>query len=172
MRFIPIIFFLLVAILLVAVTNMEENPNFMPNMIGKAAPEFSAPDLFTGKSITKKEIITKPIIVNIWASWCIACQAEHELLLKMKADALPIIGLNSGDKAEHAKKYLADNGNPFEKVIHDPRRELQINFGATGAPETFIIGTDGKIYYHYRGNLTEEILKTQLLPIYEKLIVN
>lgn len=169
MRFIPIIFFLLVAILLVNITNMEDNPNFLPNMIGKNIPEFSAHELFSGESITQANLTAKPSILNIWASWCVACQAEHDVLLKMKEKNLPIYGLNSGDQTEAAKNYLNTHGNPFVQVISDPRREIQISFGATGSPETYVIDTDGKIYFHYRGNLTEEILNTQLLPIYEKL---
>ena len=149
-------------------------PSEIPSaLVNKAVPEFDLPVLggddkvrFTHKDLKQG----KPVLVNVWASWCVACQAEHEVLLKMQKDGIPIYGLNSGDKPDLAQNYLDKMGNPFKKVIADPRREYAIALGTTGMPETFIIGKDGVIYYHYRGNLTDEIVKTKLRPIYDEII--
>ena len=158
MRFVPIIFFLLVAILMATATHLEDNPKFMPNMIGKKI------------TVLNDELTKEVSVLNVWASWCISCQAEHETLLQMQKDGIPLYGLNSGDKPEMAQAYLDKMGNPFKKVIADPKREYAIKLGTTGMPETFVIGKDGIIYYHYRGNLTDEIVKTKLRPIYEELL--
>ena len=144
--------------MLATLTNLSESPNLYPNMIGKKV------------EVLKPELGGKVSIMNIWASWCVSCQAEHEVLLKMKQQNLPLYGLNSGDKPELAEAYLKKMGNPFVKVFADPKRELAIMLGATGMPETYVIGKDGIIYYHYRGNLTDDILTKQLLPIYDEVI--
>jgi cytochrome c biogenesis protein CcmG, thiol:disulfide interchange protein DsbE len=158
MRFIPIFLFLIVAVLMATATHLEDNPKFMPNMIGKKI------------TVLNDELTKEVSVLNIWASWCIACQAEHEVLLNMQKEGLPIYGLNSGDKPDLAQNYLNKMGNPFKKVIEDPRREYAIALGSTGMPETYVIGKDGIIYYHYRGNLTEEVVKTKLRPIYDALV--
>ena len=158
MRFVPIFFFLAVAVLLATLTNLSEKPSFLPNMIGKKI------------TVLNDELTKEVSVLNIWASWCISCQAEQGVLLQMQKDGIPIYGLDSGDKPEMAEAYLKKVGNPYKKIIADPRREYAIALGATGMPETYVIGKDGMIYYHYRGNLTDEIVKTQLRPIYDEVL--
>lgn len=170
MRFFPIIFFLLIAVLLATLTNLSESPKFYPNMIGKTLPYFESEDLMTGKKVTSKELNKEILILNVWASWCIGCQAEHATLLEMQKMNLPLYGIDSGDDAKAGQQYLEKMHNPFKQVLYDPKREVAIAIGTTGMPETFVVGKDGVIYYHYRGNLTPDILKNKLMPIYDELL--
>jgi cytochrome c biogenesis protein CcmG/thiol:disulfide interchange protein DsbE len=168
LRIFPFLFFLGIAVVLVSVTNMQDNPKLMPNMIGHKLEAFDATELFTGEKITSADLIKEPAIINIFASWCVACRAEHEQLMALKD--LNLYGLNSGDKPDLAKAYLSQMGNPFKKVLSDPLRDIAIKMGSTGTPETYVVGPDGKIYYHYRGNLTDELVQTKLKPIYDVLV--
>lgn len=169
MRFIPILFFLLVAILLATLTNLSDNPKMYPNMIGKKLPSFQSEDLFDGTKVYSELLNKDVVIFNVFASWCVACQAEHETLLEMKKMELPLYGIDSGDDPKAAQQYLESRGNPFIRTLYDPRREVAIAIGTTGMPETFVVGRDGIIYFHYRGNLTHDILTKQLMPIYDEL---
>jgi len=166
-NFFPAFIFLLVAILMAVSTKLGDKASFYPTMIGKAMPTFSAP-LLEGKGELKSDELKSNAIVNLWASWCTACIAEHEVLLDL-AKTHKIYGVDSGDIDKPAKEYLKERGNPFYKVAIDPQRRIALALGTQGLPETFIIGKDGIIYFHHRGTLTPEIVDKELLPILEQL---
>lgn len=159
--------FLIIAIMLATLNDTANKPNYFPSMVGKQIPEFSAPLLFREGKLTDAELKNN-VILNFWASWCVACQAEHGTLLEL-AKNHEIYGMNSGDNDDDAKNYLREHGNPFTKVGVDAHRKLAIAFGLQGMPETYVIGKDGVIYFHYRGAINDSIVKTQILPILAEL---
>ncbi|PIR32729.1 MAG: DsbE family thiol:disulfide interchange protein [Alphaproteobacteria bacterium CG11_big_fil_rev_8_21_14_0_20_44_7] len=167
-NFIPALIFLLLAWILVFVTDLEDNPNYYPTMIGKDVAEFETILLYNNGTLSSEELKNNTIL-NFWASWCVACKAEHEYLMQMKEEGFPIYSINSGDKIDAAKEYLLHNGNAFIKTGIDPRRKLAFLMGVTGMPETFVIGKDGKIYFHHRGILTEDIVTKKIKPILDEL---
>lgn len=166
-NFLPALLFLLVAILMAISTQLGDKNNFYPNMVGKKIPEFSAA-LLESEGVLTSDEISNNTIVNLWASWCVACLAEHDFLLEL-AKTHNIYGIASADKIEPAKEYLQQHGNPFYKVGVDPQRRIALAMGAQGLPETYIIGKDGVIYFHQRGVITPEIIEKEMLPILEKL---
>lgn len=166
-NFIPAFLFLIVAILMAVATKLGDKASYYPSMIGKSMPSFSAP-LLEGEGELASAELKSNAIVNLWASWCVACLAEHEALLEL-AKTHKIYGINSGDFSTPAKKYIEKRGNPFYKIAVDPQRRIALAMGAQGLPETYIIGKDGIIYYHHRGQLTKSLIENELLPILEKL---
>jgi cytochrome c biogenesis protein CcmG/thiol:disulfide interchange protein DsbE len=94
-----------------------------------------------------------PVLVNFWATWCTPCKAEHPLLVDMKAQGAPIIGVLHKDKVEAAQQLLDRDGDPFSAVALDPQGEVSLAFGLSGVPETFLIDARGMIVKTYRGPL-------------------
>ena len=124
--------------------------------------EFISEDLFTKKKIASSEIFqgSDYYILNIWASWCVPCRAEHPQLMKLtKNSSIKLIGLNYKDDPKKAKKFLKKFGNPFSIVIADKNGTLSIEFGGYGIPETFLINKDKKIIKTFIGNLSIESVR-------------
>lgn len=101
----------------------------------------------------------RPIMVNLWASWCTPCLAEHPLLMELSRDYPGRLhGLVYDDSAANAAAFLERHGNPFTVIGMDPTGQGALEFGHTGVPETFVIAPDGNVTYHHGGQLTEDDL--------------
>ena len=93
--------------------------------------------------------------MNIWASWCVPCRAEHPFLLELDNQKnIEIIGINYKDKIENAKKFLKEFKSPYEIIVSDKDGLISIEWGAYGVPETFLI-QNGKILKKYVGPLNK-----------------
>lgn len=109
-------------------------------------------------------------MINVWASWCVSCRAEHAVLVDLaKRDLVTIYGLNYKDKRDDALRWLEDFGNPYIESAQDIDGKTGIDFGVYGVPETFIVDKQGIIRYKQIGPITEEILDKTILPIINKL---
>jgi cytochrome c biogenesis protein CcmG/thiol:disulfide interchange protein DsbE len=98
-------------------------------------------------------------LVNVWASWCLPCHAEHPQLMRLAADRrLQLVGINYKDAAENARRFLGRYGNPFSAVGVDQNGRSAIEWGVYGVPELFLIGRDGRIAYKQVGPITDETL--------------
>lgn len=166
-NFIPAFLFLIVAILMAISTKLGDKSSFYPSMIGKEIPAFEIIEL-NGVDWLKSDELKSNAIVNLWASWCVSCRAEHENLLEL-AKTHKVYGINSGDQIIPAQEYLKEHGDPFYKNGVDQQRRIALALGAQGLPETFVVGKDGVIYFHHRGALSGDVIEGQLLPILEKL---
>lgn len=124
---------------------------------GKTIPILIESVDLDGNTINHEALANGPILLNIWASWCIACLVEHPFLTEISANKeLTLIGINYKDNLENAKKYLEKNGNPYDLSIFDYQGNYALKLGVTGAPETFLI-IDGKIVKHRIGEINEKI---------------
>jgi cytochrome c biogenesis protein CcmG/thiol:disulfide interchange protein DsbE len=124
---------------------------------GKTIPILIESVDLDGNTINHEALANGPILLNVWASWCIACLVEHPFLTKISANKeLTLIGINYKDNLENAKKYLEKNGNPYDLSIFDYQGNYALKLGVTGAPETFLI-IDGKIVRHRIGEINEKI---------------
>ena len=113
---------------------------------------FDSNDFISSKKIFKKN---KFYIMNIWASWCVPCRAEHSFLLELNNQKnIKIIGINYKDKIENAKKFLKEFKSPYEIIVSDKDGLISIEWGAYGVPETFLI-QNGKILKKYVGPLNK-----------------
>ncbi|GIL00476.1 MAG: thiol:disulfide interchange protein CycY [Alphaproteobacteria bacterium] len=108
-------------------------------------------------------------IVNVWASWCAPCRAEHPLLMELAGrDDVTLVGINYKDQTANALRFLGQLGNPFAAVGVDPRGMAAIEWGVYGVPETFIVAADGTIAHKHVGPLGEASLAETFLPALER----
>ncbi|MEO7916106.1 MAG: DsbE family thiol:disulfide interchange protein [Dokdonella sp.] len=147
--------------------NMHHDQREVPSpLIGKPAPTFSLPVFGDdGRRYGSSELKGQPYVINVFASWCIACRDEHPLLMAQgKELGVPLIGLNYKDEPDDASRWLAQFGNPYSTVIADYDGRLAIDFGVYGAPETFLVDAAGVIRYKRIGPLTPDAIQDELLP--------
>jgi cytochrome c biogenesis protein CcmG/thiol:disulfide interchange protein DsbE len=141
-------------------------------LIDKPVPDFSLPPLQgIGGDGLNSEILGKGLhVVNVWASWCQPCRAEHPVLMELAGDErFELAGLNYKDVPENARRFLGNLGNPYERIGTDTRGRASIDWGVYGVPETFIV-KNGTIVYKFIGPLSPETVKTDFLPAIEKAL--
>ena len=128
-------------------------------LIDSSFPEFKLGSLSDeSRVLTKQDIIKLPALINVWATWCIACRVEHPFLMKLKEESrLTIYGLNYKDNKLKALDLLERDGNPFEFSIYDFECRLAIDLGVYGAPETFFIDKNGLIRERHVGVIDEKV---------------
>jgi cytochrome c biogenesis protein CcmG, thiol:disulfide interchange protein DsbE len=163
------IFFVLVLFLGVGLTL---NPREVPSpFIGRQAPSFKLPQLQEAeKSLSPQDMQGKVWLLNVWASWCVACREEHPLLVELsKTNVVPILGLNYKDQRTDALGWLQRFGNPYTISIADVNGMVGIDYGVYGVPETFVIDKTGVIRYKQIGPVTREALDTKILPLIKAL---
>jgi cytochrome c biogenesis protein CcmG/thiol:disulfide interchange protein DsbE len=148
------------------------NPRELPSpLVGKAAPEFSLPQLHDpGKVISSNDLKGKVWLLNFWASWCGGCKEEHPVLIQLaQSGAVPIYGMDYKDQRNEALAWLREWGNPYPVVAVDEAGRVGINFGVYGVPETYVIDKQGIIRYKQIGPLREDILQGKILPLIREL---
>ena len=168
-RYIPIgLFVLLVALLAFGLTN---DPKEVPSpFIGKPAPDFTTNRLYGGETISVDGMKGKAWVLNVFASWCVSCRAEHKLITELaNKTTTPIVGLNYKDETVDAKQWLASFGNPYDMVAVDYKGNIGIDWGVYGVPETFVIDKKGIIRHKQIGPVTAEALKDKIFPLVNQL---
>jgi cytochrome c biogenesis protein CcmG, thiol:disulfide interchange protein DsbE len=121
----------------------------LPAVAGLGVPGLADSDLRNGH-------IT---VVNIWASWCGPCRAEHPVLMELsKRHDIVLVGINNKDDADNAVRFLNVLGQPFAAVGADPSGRTTIDWGGYGVPESFIVDGKGIIRYRHVGPLMPQDL--------------
>ncbi len=135
-------------------------------LIGKPFPEFSAPLLSDPSQVRDRSaLLGRPLLVNVWATWCPTCKAEHEMLNKISAESgVEIVGVNYKDDRNKALAWLANYGNPYSFNLFDQEGQIVIELGVYGAPETFLLNPEGEIVYKRVGDVNERIWRDEILP--------
>lgn len=167
---IPLGIFVVLAIFLGRGLSLD--PREVPSpLIGKPAPAFSLSQLDKpAQMIGTEQLLGQVWILNVWASWCVACRDEHPVLVEFsKTGVAPIYGLNYKDKREPAMNWLQQLGNPYTASIFDESGRVGIDFGVYGVPETFVIDKLGVIRYKKTGPVTQETIQSIILPLVKKL---
>ncbi|MEK8080899.1 DsbE family thiol:disulfide interchange protein [Pseudomonas sp. XK-1] len=147
------------------------DPRELPSaLIGKPFPAFSLPAVQDGKTLSEADLKGKPALVNVWATWCVACRVEHPVLNKLAALGVTIHGVNYKDDNAAAQKWLVEFHDPYQLNINDARGTLGLDLGVYGAPETFLIDKDGIIRHKFVGVIDESVWREQLAPLYQELV--
>ena len=151
---------------------LKLDPKEVPSpLINKPAPGFALTRLDDpAQTIRREEMLGKVWMLNVWASWCVACREEHPLLVEFaKSKMLPIYGLNYKDDRGAGLQWLARFGNPYDASLFDNDGKVGIDFGVYGVPETFIIDRQGVIRFKQIGPLTPDVIRTQVEPLVRQL---
>lgn len=147
-------------------------PRTVPSpLIDKPAPGFSLPRLSAPQSsFSPEELRGKVWLLNVWASWCVACRDEHPALLDLaRTNSVLLYGLNYKDERDQALAWLGQLGNPYVESFSDLHGLVGIDYGVYGVPETFVIDRDGVIRYKHIGPITQQALDETILPLMRKL---
>jgi cytochrome c biogenesis protein CcmG/thiol:disulfide interchange protein DsbE len=174
---VPLIAFIMLTTLLAVGLGLD--PREVPSpYIGKPAPNFILPTLhpapnFILPTLHKEDTEISPVdmkgkvwLLNVWASWCGACRAEHDVLNRLvKNHQVKIVGLNYKDGSREAKQWLRKLGNPYEIVAVDRDGLAGIDWGVYGVPETFVIDQKGVIRYKNIGPVTQQDIDETIMPL-------
>lgn len=166
----PLILFILLGLLLAY--GLKLDPRKIPSpLIGKSLPAFSQPTVADpARRVGRDELRGRVYLLNVWASWCVACRQEHPFLNELARNkTIPIIGLNYKDKREDALGWLGSLGDPYELSLADPDGRLGIDLGVYGVPETFVIDKEGVIRYKHIGPITPEAWDQKMAPLIKEL---
>jgi cytochrome c biogenesis protein CcmG, thiol:disulfide interchange protein DsbE len=159
-------------LMLTFVWALNRDPSTIPSaLIGQQVPQFALPAV-QGRALglASADLEGEVSLVNVFASWCVACREEHPLLMRMKADGLlPIHGLNYKDEPDSAAGWLNTMGDPYTRTGADRNGRVAIDWGVYGVPETFVIAKDGRIAHKQIGPLTPEALEETILPLVRRL---
>lgn len=149
----------------------DYDPHALPSpLIGKRPPAFTLPGTngAQGFANTDIEAPAKPMLVNWFASWCLPCQQETPMLAKLAASGITIWGIAYQDQPDATADYLAKFGNPYQRIAADASGLTAINWGVYGVPETYFIDKTGIVRWRYPGALTQQVVDSQLMPLFRK----
>ena len=167
---VPLVLFVALGLLLAY--GLRLDPKKIPSpLIGKSLPAFSLATVADpARKVSRDDLLGRVYLLNVWASWCVACRQEHPLLNELTSrKAVPIIGLNYKDKREDALQWIGKLGNPYELSLSDQDGRLGIDLGVYGVPETFVIDKQGVIRYKHIGPLTPEDWEQKLAPLIKEI---
>lgn len=142
---------------------LKRDPRVQPQaLVGKPMPAMTLPDLDTGRQAALREAGDGPMLVNFFASWCAPCEVEHPQLMALKAQGVTVVGIAYKDAPANTQAFLTRLGDPFaaKRIDRDGRAGLE--FGVTGVPETYLVGSDGVIIAKHTGPLTPDAAEALL----------
>lgn len=168
--FLPLLLFIPLGLLLMK--GLQLDPQALPSaLLDKPLPAFSLPALGDpGQVLTRDDIVGTKSLINVWATWCPTCRAEHPALVALARErGVRIIGLNYKDERAAALGWLARLGDPYALNIFDAEGRLGLDLGVYGAPETFVVDSAGVIRYKHVGVIDEKVWQENLLPVFEEI---
>ena len=171
-KLIPLILFVVIAVFLYFSLNTA--PSKLPSpLLGKMFPNIEAKDFYSDESVLLTELFSDNIsLVNVWASWCVTCRQEHQMMMKIANNKdLQLIGINYKDTRADGEKYLEVMGNPFDVIVFDPSGKIGLNLGVYATPETFLVNQQGVILYKHIGAIDSKIWEEGFIPHINKKVI-
>ena len=161
----PLVFF--IAMVMLLFFGLGKDPTMLDSqLVGQMLPEFEKTLLLDEQKLVTSSDIKGPALINVFASWCPPCYAEHPNLMNLAAaNEVTIYGVNYKDTRQDALKFINNLGNPYKYILFDDNGRLGIDLGVYGAPETFLINSENKIIYRHVGIINDEVWNTKLKPI-------
>lgn len=159
-------FAVLGALALLFVFGLNNDPRTVPSpLIGKPAPDFSLRLVGEQTPYTRDDLLGRPVLVNFWASWCVACRVEHPYLMQLAEQGVEIIGMDYKDTDEEGLRWLRQHGNPYRTIVADPEGRAGFDWGVYGVPETYVLDAQGTILYKQIGPMTDEAWRSKIAPL-------
>lgn len=174
MMVIPLVIFMAIMLLLVwqlARNAQGDDPASLEStLIGQPVPLFRLEALEDSKQHFQADVLSQgePLLLNVWATWCPTCRAEHRYLNQLSAQGIRVVGLNYKDDRLKAIDWLKTLGNPYALSLFDGDGMLGLDLGVYGAPETFLIDGQGIIRYRHAGDLNNRVWEREFRPLWEK----
>ncbi|MGI9205940.1 MAG: DsbE family thiol:disulfide interchange protein [Woeseiaceae bacterium] len=164
----PLVVFALLLLVFVKGLDPERDLKELPSpFLGKEAPDFDLPRLKNPDArVSSQDYAGEVALVNFWATWCVGCRQEHGFLMELSREIdVPIYGIDWRDQRDPALKWLQQLGDPYVASGFDVDSVTGINWGVYGAPETFLIGKDGRVLYKHLGPLSRGIWESEFVPL-------
>jgi len=171
-KFIPLILFLFIAVFLYF--SLNSNSSKLPSpLLGKMFPNIEAKDFYSDESVLLTDLFSDNIsLVNVWASWCVTCRQEHQMMMKIaKNNNLQLIGINYKDTRADGERYLEVMGNPFDVIVFDPSGKIGLDLGVYATPETFLVNQQGVILFKHIGAIDSKIWEEDFVPYIKKKVI-
>jgi cytochrome c biogenesis protein CcmG/thiol:disulfide interchange protein DsbE len=154
------------------------------SLLQQPMPEFVLPDLMdTQQTYSEDVFLGEVTLLNVWGVWCITCAIELPYLKQLQQEGKHIVGLyydqdidpDFGIKTvtrvqQEVTDKLNQLGNPYAFNIFDVKRDLSLDLGVTGAPETYLIDKQGKIRLHHIGDINPRVWKNKFAGLYQELV--
>jgi cytochrome c biogenesis protein CcmG, thiol:disulfide interchange protein DsbE len=166
----PVLLFVLLAAGFMV--GLRRDPAAIPSaLIDKPLPAFAlAPVRENDIGLASSELRGEPMLLNVFGSWCVACRLEHPMLMKLRAEGVPIHGIDWKEKqSADGLRWLEQYGDPYVRVGADPTSRTIIDLGVTGAPETFVIDRQGRVRFKQVGPISREVWEQKIGPLMQKL---
>jgi cytochrome c biogenesis protein CcmG/thiol:disulfide interchange protein DsbE len=168
LRFVPIILLGLIVAGLVWRLAVPADRNVESKLAGKPVPAFDAPAVLPAKAgLSASDLRGGPRLVNFFASWCVPCIAEAKTLAALKERGVQIDGIAVRDRGPDVARFLVQNGDPYARIGGDEQSQIQIAFGSSGVPESFVVDGRGIIRYQHIGPIEPEDVPTLLAKLAE-----
>jgi cytochrome c biogenesis protein CcmG/thiol:disulfide interchange protein DsbE len=151
---------------------LHRDPHLVPSpLVGKPVPQFTLPPVKgETEGFSSVDLTGQVALVNVFASWCVPCRAEHPILMDLEQrGAVPIYGIDYKDKPDDAAQWLDRMGNPYRRAGADLDGRVSIDWGVYGVPETFLVDAQGRIVLKQVGPMTPEIAEQTILPAVARL---
>lgn len=165
----PLLFF--AALAAVFALGLNRDPSLIPSvLVDRPLPRFDLPTVRAGDpGLASQDFRGQPMLLNMFASWCVSCRIEHPLLLDLHKRGVPIAGIDWEDKAAAGAKYLKENGDPYVHVGLDGSGRTGIDLGITGVPETFVVDRHGRVRYKQIGPIQTSDWENTIKPLMDRL---
>ena len=152
------------------VLGLRHDPSHITSvLINKPLPAFALPAVRDNQGLASAGFKGEPMLLNVFASWCVACREEHQMLLQLKQQGVIIHGLDWKDEAAAGARYLAENGDPYIRAGNDLSGRTGIDLGVAGVPETFVIDGRGRVRYKFIGPIDADDWENTLKPMLQRL---
>jgi cytochrome c biogenesis protein CcmG/thiol:disulfide interchange protein DsbE len=153
---------------------LTRDPSVLPSaLLDKSVPAFDLPPIAgrAGEGLSSRDLQAGggPVLVNVFASWCVPCRVEHPLMMALAERGVTIYGINYKDPPEQANAWLDELGNPFARIGADRSGRVGIDWGVYGVPETYLVDGAGRIRHRFVGPLQPRDVDRILLPLLAEL---